>query len=183
MSLLGRFWRALTDVIAQKGLKGIVQIPLGTGYTKMEPKTYNVFTLERMTFTDKSTIGELRIDGDLLCFTLEDTSRAQGVKIDHKTAIPAGKYEIIITESSRFKRPLPLLLGVPNFENIRIHPGNTADDTSGCILPGMRAGINIVYDSRKAFDLLFPEIQKRLKMGKLFIAIVGGFHLAVHDVT
>lgn len=140
----------------------------------MEPKMHDTFTLERMTFSEKSTIGELRIDGDLLCYTLEDTCRRNGEKIEGKTAIPAGKYEIVITESIRFKRPLPLLLEVPGFEGVRIHPGNTAEDTEGCILVGMKNGINVLYDSRKAFDLLFPEIQKRLQMGKLFIAIVGG---------
>jgi hypothetical protein len=143
--------------------------------TKMsEPKMLDTLTLERMIFTDTSTIGELRIDGDLLCYTLEDTCRNH--KIDSVTAIPAGKYKVIVTESKRFKRPLPLLVDVPNFEGIRIHPGNTSEDTEGCILVGMRKGDNRIYDSRKAFDLLFPEIQKRTGMGDLWIAVVGGVH-------
>lgn len=134
----------------------------------------DTWTLERMNYTDKSTIGELRIDGDLACFTLEDTCRASGVKVSGKTAIPAGRYEVIVNYSERFKRVMPLLLNVPDYEGVRIHTGNTDADTEGCILLGMRKDVDVIYDSKKAFDMLFPEIQKRVQLGKLWIAIVGG---------
>ena len=38
-----------------------------------------------------------------------------------KTAIPSGQYEVTVTWSARFSRPLPLLLRVPDFEAVRIH--------------------------------------------------------------
>lgn len=134
--------------------------------------TENVMTLERTVFTDLSTIGELRADGELLAYTLEDTCRKQ--KIPGKTAIPAGKYEVVITYSERFRKPLPLLLDVPDYCGIRIHPGNTPLDTEGCILPGMRTGVDCVYDSRKAFDIVLAELEKRLTKGKLYLSVIGG---------
>ena len=128
--------------------------------------------LLRKTFTDTSTIGALSIDGTPECFTLEDKVRA--VKIHGKTAIPAGIYEITITFSEKFKQPLPLLLNVPNFAGIRIHSGNTAADTEGCILVGTTQTNDKVGNSRIAFAALFPKIQAALTKEKVFIEVVGG---------
>jgi len=117
--------------------------------------------LERIWFSDDATIGILFVDGDFNCFTLEDTVRADGVKVYGQTAIPSGKYRIIVNVSNRFKRPLPLLLNVPNFEGIRIHPGNRATDTEGCILPGASAARTrdeFVGHSRDAFNDLFEKL-------------------------
>jgi hypothetical protein len=113
--------------------------------------------LHRRIFTEHSTIGDLLIDGEFLCFTLEDPVR--DIKIPGETAIPYGRYKVIITHSNRFKRLLPLLLNVPNFEGIRIHPGNTAADTEGCILVADTKGPDFVGCSRSAFNRLFPILQ------------------------
>jgi len=136
-----------------------------------------------------ATIGELFIDDDHVCFTLEDVVREQagknppkekdGVpvsqwKIPGQTAIPAGRYRIIINRSKRFSKLasrdvfLPLLLAVPGFDGVRIHPGNKPEDTDGCILPGMRVapGGTAIAESRKAFDLLFPKIQAALALNE-----------------
>lgn len=114
-------------------------------------------TVKRLHKTDTSTIGELLIDGIFQCYTLEDVERP--VKIKNETAIPKGTYKVIINQSNRFKRLLPLLLNVPNYEGVRIHSGNTNHDTEGCILVGQTRGNNFVGQSRKAFDKLFKKMQ------------------------
>jgi len=117
-----------------------------------------LITIKRLYKTENSTIGELLVDGLFECFTLEDKERE--VKIKGETAIPKGEYKVIINESNRFKRELPLLLNVPNFEGVRIHSGNTNHDTEGCILVGQFRNKNYIGQSRKAFDKLFKKMQK-----------------------
>jgi hypothetical protein len=109
-----------------------------------------------------STIGKLYIDGVFECYTLEDIIRPK--KIAGVTAIDAGTYKVIINMSNRFKKLLPLLINVPNFEGVRIHPGNTSADTEGCILVGSTveatATGGFVGNSRVAFAKLFSKMQK-----------------------
>jgi len=114
--------------------------------------------VKRLHRTDNSTIGELTIDGKFECYTLEDIERY--VKIKGETAIPKGTYKVIINQSNRFKRLLPLLIGVPNFEGVRIHAGNSNHDTEGCILVGQNRSVDYITKSRKAFDSLFKKMQK-----------------------
>ena len=116
-----------------------------------------LITIKRLHKTETSTIGELLVDGVFECFTLEDTERE--VKIKSETAIKEGKYKVIINKSNRFKRLLPLLLNVPEFEGVRIHSGNTNHDTEGCILVGQTKSKNFIGKSRKAFDALFKKMQ------------------------
>jgi hypothetical protein len=113
--------------------------------------------LKRIHKTDISTIGELYIDGVFQCYTLEDIER--DVKIKSETAIPKGKYKVMITLSNRFKKYMPLLLNVPNFEGVRIHSGNTNHDTEGCILVGQTRSKDFIGQSRKAFDKLFKKLE------------------------
>ena len=111
------------------------------------------------------TIGELRVDGVFECWTLEDTVRA-GPKVDGETAIPAGTYKLTITASPRFKRYLPLVNDVPGFTGIRIHPGNTAADTHGCLLVGDTRLPGSIGQSRAAFDRLFKKLETALARGE-----------------
>ena len=113
--------------------------------------------LHRQKSSDKSTIGTIYIDGKFECYSLEDIERPE--KIKGETAIPAGTYKVVLTQSPRFGRILPLLVDVPNYEGIRIHPGNTDKDTDGCILPGQSQGKDFVGNSRLAFDALFAKLQ------------------------
>jgi len=110
-------------------------------------------------FTGKTyTIGHLYIDGEYITDTLEDVPRE--VKIMNETCIPIGTYKVILNESNRFKRVMPLLLNVPNFEGIRIHSGNTEADTSGCILVGKNNERGRLSESRATFDKLFSMMTK-----------------------
>ncbi len=75
-----------------------------------------------------------------ICDTLEPPVRPAGVRVRGRTAVPAGTYGLIVNKSHRFGRLLPLLVGVPGMVGVRIHRGNTAADTAGCILPGFYIG-------------------------------------------
>lgn len=120
--------------------------------------------LERTWCGAKCTIGMLSIGGAYECFSLEDVVRAE--KIAGETAIPAGTYNVVITPSNRFKRDLPLIENVPGFSGVRIHPGNTAADTEGCILVGLAKGKDYVSESRKAFEALYQKIKAALDRGE-----------------
>lgn len=102
------------------------------------------------------TIGSLYVDGIFFCNTLEDAVR--GIKIQDQTAIPEGHYQVIINQSVRFQRLMPLLLNVPGFEGIRIHNGSDQFDTSGCILVGRNTIRGQLTDSKLTFDLLFAVL-------------------------
>lgn len=126
--------------------------------------------LIRNVFTDNSTIGELSVNGVFECFTLEDKVRP--VKIKGETAIPAGTYEVAVTFSNKFQKFLPLLMSVPNFDGIRIHPGNFPKDTLGCILVGQGKGVDSITNSRLALASLFEKIQAVVRTEKVFIEII-----------
>lgn len=132
-----------------------------------------ILRLERLELVPAYTMGRLYVDDELECWVLEDPVRA-GPKVDGDTAIPAGTYEVAITFSNRFHRPLPLLKDVPGFEGIRIHPGNTTHDTRGCLLVGMERVGATVRRSRPAFEALFQKIKLAREAGDhVAIEIVG----------
>lgn len=122
--------------------------------------------LQRDDLTAERTIGKLSVDGAPECFTLEDVVR-EGPKVIHETAIPAGTYRVVITRSQRFGRMLPLLLDVPDFEGVRIHAGNGAGDTSGCLLVGMNRAHDSILSSQLALSALQPKIAGALARGEL----------------
>jgi hypothetical protein len=128
--------------------------------------------LSRVQLDPEVTIGELSIDGKHECFVCEDTVRevlgqpVESWKVHGKTAIPYGVYQVVITWSNRFGRLLPLLVDVPGFQGIRIHPGNSASDTEGCLLPGLVRSAMGVGHSRPACDYLIPKIDRAIKSGE-----------------
>lgn len=127
--------------------------------------------LVRSDVTPTLTIGRLAIDGVWECWTLEDPIR-EGPKIPGESAIPAGRYEVVITRSLRFQRMLPLLLKVPHFEGVRIHAGNTAADTEGCILVGQSRAMNSIVQSALALGELQRKIAGAQARGdRVWIAI------------
>ena len=131
--------------------------------------------LKRKEFTDTSTIGELSIDGKFECYILEDKDRkleSGGVKEYGLTAIPRGRYEIVITFSNRFQQYMPLLLRVPRFEGIRIHSGNTSVNSLGCLLTGTTKSKDFVGNSKLAYSKLFAKLKKVERIQKIFITII-----------
>lgn len=109
------------------------------------------------------TIGKLYIDGAYFCDTLEDTVRT-GEKIAGKTAIPAGTYKVKMTWSPRFKRYLPEILNVPNFSGVRIHAGNSALDTEGCVLLGLNKVKARVVCSKNAVEFFIDRTPEEYEL-------------------
>jgi hypothetical protein len=122
------------------------------------------------------TLSTWYVDGKYQCVGIEDVVRGQGKpKVHGQTAIPVGTYQVRNTMSTRFKRVLPQLFDVhgkttlfgsrPIGEcGVRIHPGNYATDTEGCLLPGsgIAAGGTMVTSSVVAFNQLFTKITQAL---------------------
>jgi len=125
--------------------------------------------LIRDTFTEDSTIGKLYIDNVYFSETLED--KVRDVKIQNITAIPYGRYEVIINFSNRFQMQMPLLINVPNYEGVRIHWGNYSKDTDGCILLGTTRATNFIGNSKTAFGNFMSILKKLSKTEKIFITI------------
>lgn len=125
----------------------------------------------RKTFTDQSTIGELLVNGQFECFTLEDVVRPE--KIFGETAIPDGSYRVVVTMSPRFKRRLPLLVDVPGYTGVRIHPGNTKRDTLGCLLVGQGKARDAITGSQAAFAKLMEKIEKAALTEEVIIELVN----------
>jgi hypothetical protein len=141
-----------------------------------------ILELTRRIKTPDYTIGDLNVNGELFCQTMEDTDRGlmfqmpleeiQARKVYGKTAIPTGVYEVVFNYSAKFKKELPLLLNVPGYQGIRIHSGNVAADSLGCILPGIEKN-NKVINSRVTCDKLFSLMRKASKTEKIFIFVIN----------
>jgi hypothetical protein len=139
-------------------------------------------TLNRKVKSETTTLGQLLVNGHFTCYTLEDKDRdlvqtmkpadIAKIKVFAKTAIPAGRYQVVITYSNRFKKDLPLLLNVPGYEGVRIHSGNKPEDTEGCILVGNTQATNWVGESRPAMlSLMALLVQSYAKKEEIFITI------------
>ncbi len=115
------------------------------------------------------TIGKLYVDGVYFCDTIEDKDRGLddsmtvreilNKKVKGETAIPTGHYNIEITYSPKYKRMMPLLIGVKGYSGIRIHSGNTSKDTEGCLLVGKNTKVGMVLESRNTYQRLFAMMQ------------------------
>jgi hypothetical protein len=116
------------------------------------------------------TIGRLTLDGKHIMDTLEDPKGP--------TLIPDGRYEVLLTYSARFGRVMPLISNVPKFSGVRIHPGNTTLDTTGCLLVGRRTFRRTLEHSRAAFDVLFALLERTSKKEKIFITYVTASNAA-----
>jgi len=119
--------------------------------------------LERTEKTKTYTAGRLSFVNELgkayFCDTLEPSLHPTNHL--HPKAIPAGRYDVAVTWSPKFKRWLPLLLKVPYRSGIRIHAGNNPEDSSGCILLGRALLPGHVYNSRSTLEKLMQRLKER----------------------
>lgn len=122
--------------------------------------------LERLQLDQDVTIGSMAVDGNWLCWTCEDPVRPPGVKVAGRTAIPAGRYRVVLSLSPRLGIVTPEVLNVPAFTGIRIHIGNDAGDTEGCILVGLDRLAKSVGRSRKAFAEVMARLQAATTRGE-----------------
>lgn len=128
------------------------------------------------------TIGKLYINGTYFCDTLEDTdiglhstmTLAEVVvkKQSGHTAIPTGRYLVELTLSPRFGRTLPVLIGVKGFDGIRIHRGNTDEDTVGCILVGENKAVGKVLNSANTEQRLMDALRQTQHGEKIYCTVV-----------
>lgn len=131
--------------------------------------------LERRYFKNTYTIGRMFVEGMDFSDTLEDkdrgltqdmpTTEIYKKKVYGKTAIPYGRYEVVLSVSPAIKKKnrewakkydwlVPEVKNVPGYSGIRIHPGTTCEDTDGCLLPGENKAVGKVLNSREAYYAL-----------------------------
>ena len=116
------------------------------------------------------TIGKLYLNGVYFCDTIEDRDRGLDdtmsveeilrLKKYGTTCIPYGIYKVQITYSPKYKKLMPLIVNVKGFSGIRIHSGNTAADTLGCLIVGKNTQVGMVTQSRKTYNELFVILSK-----------------------
>ena len=128
--------------------------------------------LKRIYRGNTYTIGRLYIDNEYFCDTLEDKDRGltsymseeeiKSLKVYSETAIPTGTYKIEVTFSRRFKKKMPVLIGVKGFSGIRIHSGNDETHTSGCILCGFNKEKGKVVNSKVVTSKVYALIENAI---------------------
>ena len=138
--------------------------------------------LKRIAKKETYTIGKLYLDGVYFCDTIEDKDRGlnqtmsindiKKKKVYGETAIPTGTYKLAIDYSNRFKKNMAHILNVRGYEGIRIHTGNSAKDSLGCIIVGKNKVVGKVVESRDTYNQLFPILQKAFKEGEIKITIL-----------
>lgn len=136
-------------------------------------------TLVRIANRPTYCIGKLYIDGKWFCDVIEDVDRGLDDAMDEKeilnrkikgeTAIPTGIYQILLTYSPKYKRIMPLINNVKGYSGIRIHSGNTAKDSEGCLIVGKNTKVGMVTDSRNTYNALFKRLNQT--KGKIIIDI------------
>ena len=128
--------------------------------------------LKRISKKPDYTIGKVYINNEYFCDSIEDKDRGltdnmselqvQAIKVMHKTAIPTGTYKVTYTYSNKYKKMMPLVNDVKGFTGIRIHSGNTADDSSGCIILGQNKVVGKVINSKITIDKFITILKKAL---------------------
>lgn len=146
--------------------------------------------LIRDSFTDAATMGELFIEQEHVCFTLELPNR-DGLP---NSCIPQGIFKVELAPSPKFLQShdpfveqyasaMPHINGIPHRSLIMIHFGNTVADTDGCVLIGLDRSGETVLESRAAFKDLYARIEADAKAGNCDIEVVGGAMVQPADLS
>ena len=144
-------------------------------------------TLKRIAKRETYTIGRLYVDGRYVCDTIEDRDRGlnqrmtlaeiKRKKVYGQTAIPTGKYEVMMdicspkySQKAKWKEYnggfMPRLKDVPGYSGVLIHPGNTENDTMGCLLVGENKVVGKVINSEATFKRLYPMLLNAHNLGE-----------------
>ena len=136
--------------------------------------------LDRKYRKEKYTIGNLYINGSYFCSTLENPDRDLNKngkfdngekKIYGETAIPNGRYLVILSYSPKFKRILPEIINVNSFSGVRMHRGNTVKDTNGCPLVGENKVVGGLINSAYWEKKLIAELKKAKEDERIWITV------------
>ncbi len=128
----------------------------------MPTKQTLILRLHRTEQRGRGTFGTLDVNGGKLLYTLEETAEL----------IPPGTYPIELTFSPRFHRILPLII-VPHRSAIRLHSGNWARDSHGCVLVGISRGSNMITHSLEALNPLVKQIQLAVAQGDAVYIVIS----------
>lgn len=143
--------------------------------------------LKRIAKKDTYTIGKFYINEVYICDTIEDKDRGLNMlmpidqirlkKVMHQTAIPTGTYKVTLNvKSPKYSKVayykaycdgyVPRLVDVPGFDGVLIHKGNTAEDSSGCILVGYNTVVGKVLNSQNAFEIIYTKLKEANSKGE-----------------
>lgn len=135
-----------------------------------------ILTVERKYKKSTYTIGMLYINGKFFSNTLEDTDRGlnsdmsgseiMSKKVYGKTAIPTGEYKVTLTKSLKFKKIMPYINDVKGFLGIRIHSGNDASHTDGCLLVGLNKEVGKLVQSKETYEKLYKILDDTINNKK-----------------
>lgn len=145
-----------------------------------------IITVKRLISNADETLSAIYVDDDLVCYGLEDERRE--VKIAGETRIPAGEYPVKLrTEGSIHPRyaksfggmhkGMLWLQGVPGFEWVYFHMGNTDEHTAGCILAALGTvvddlGTITLQNSRNGYVRLYERVVDAAWHGTLTVEIM-----------
>lgn len=133
-----------------------------------------ILSTVRYASTDRVTIGSLFVDGIMQCYSLEDAYHER--KVPGQTRIPAGSYRVGLRYSPKFTprygHDMLWVQGVPGFEWILIHRGNSAKDTEGCLLVGSQVDGETLKQSTFAYNQLYRKVVENAKNGELWLTMI-----------
>lgn len=143
------------------------------GQPRLDPRGIMDIVVTRQPTKDGATLGKMTVDGTWIAYTLENPVRevlgepVESWKIQNHTAIPRGRFAVVLAMSTHFGRIMPHLMDVPGFAGILIHSGNIPANTEGCILVGQTiVNSTTIGASRAAFASLFSQIEEAINAGQ-----------------